>query len=353
MNPPVVNRRQAERFDQLLEEADATRHQHTRSPADDELARLARLGHRLSSIRPAVDADPDFRAELRAMLMATAEREGIGTTATAADAPQPSGRRARRPRPAFAGHRGRTRAAIIAGVAAGAIAVSGISTASDNSLPGDALYGMKRSTEKAQLALSGSDLSRGQLLLDFARTRLSEAELLREGSDGFVTLLDDMDADTREAVKLLATVAVQGKDQRPVDMIAAFLAEQSRRLRDLLDRTTGLEHQRLKASNALLSAVEKRLGLLGQSLACGPSGRSDALGPVPHACTAGSGPAGTVPGSPQREQEPARQVTPTRTPSASAMPDSPSASPSASSSARGPHGQLPDVGRRLAVGVPD
>ena len=60
-------------------------------------------------------------------------------------------------------------------------AVSGMSAASGDAIPGDALYGVKRSTEQAQLALAGSDVSRGQLHLEFARTRLAEAGAL--GSD--------------------------------------------------------------------------------------------------------------------------------------------------------------------------
>ena len=48
------------------------------------------------------------------------------------------------------------------------MAVSGMSAASENAMPGDALYGVKRSTERAQLALASSEVNRGQLFLDFA-----------------------------------------------------------------------------------------------------------------------------------------------------------------------------------------
>ena len=36
-------------------------------------------------------------------------------------------------------------------------------------------YNVKRSTERAQLALAGSDVSRGKLYLEFAGSRLDEA----------------------------------------------------------------------------------------------------------------------------------------------------------------------------------
>lgn len=317
MNTPVFYRRHAERFSQLLDEADGGRRHHTRSPLDDELAELVGLGHQLSAARPAVDVDPGFRTGLRAVLIATAEREGIGATATAISRGPDSLRRpgqpdpARRPlRPVLNGRRARARVAIIAGVAVGAIAVSGISTASENSLPGDAFYGMKRSTERAQLALSGSDLGRGQLFLDFARTRLGEAEALLDDSDGFAMLLDDMDADTRQGVKLLTTSAVQDKDEQPLDAITAFLAGQRGHLRELFDHTTGVEHQRVAASDALLDAVATRVEILRRTLACGadPSGRADVLGPLPHACTTGSGPSGTPSGSRQRDQQPDQET---------------------------------------------
>ena len=71
-----------------------------------------------------------------------------------------------------------------------------MSAASENAVPGDALYGVKRSTERAQLALASSDLTRGQLFLDFARNRLAEARRRQGDSDGFAGVLDDMDANT-------------------------------------------------------------------------------------------------------------------------------------------------------------
>ena len=116
------------------------------------------------------------------MLLATAEREGIGVTAR----PEPERPRPRlRPRRGSAGiaRRPAARGAIVVGIAAGTLALSGVSVASGEAIPGDALYGVKRSTERAQLALAGSDLTRGQLYLDFARTRLPEAHAVRADAE--------------------------------------------------------------------------------------------------------------------------------------------------------------------------
>ncbi|WP_089155352.1 DUF5667 domain-containing protein [Micromonospora sp. NBS 11-29] len=278
MDSDLFSRRRAERFAQLLDEANGGRRHHVRSRADGELATLVEVGRRLTVERPTVDVDPDFRTGLRAMLVATAEREGV---AAATD----TGVRAAL-LPAITGRRARARGAILVGVAAGAIALSGISAASENALPGDALYGMKRSTERAQLALASSDISRGQLFLDFARTRLDEAASVRNDRLGFSAVLDDMDADTRQGVRLLTTVAAQRSDPTALDAVDTFLAGQRRMVIGLLDRPDHAERERTRRSLALLDAAGRRAGALREAMACGQPAptASDTLGPAPTTC---------------------------------------------------------------------
>lgn len=281
MDSYLFSRRRAERFAQLLDEANGGRRHHVRSRADDQLNVLVALTRRLSAESPAVEADPEFRAGLRAMLLATAEREGIGTPA---DESEPAGQRGFLPN--ATARRARARGAIVIGVAAGAIAVSGISTASENAVPGDALYGMKRSTERAQLALASSDLSRGQLFLDFARTRLGEADALRGDPLAFAAVLDDMDSDTRQGVRLLTTTAVQRSDSAGLDAVDTFLTGQRRAVDDLLDRVGRAERERVHRSLALLDAAQKRSDALRSAIDCGlpAPAASDALGPAPATC---------------------------------------------------------------------
>ncbi|MEU7930117.1 DUF5667 domain-containing protein [Micromonospora echinofusca] len=288
MDSNLFSRRRAERFAQLLDEANGGRRHHVRSRADDQLTALVAVGRRLAVAPPAVEVDPEFRTGLRAMLLATAEREGIGAPAAPAE---PSSRRsadAGRSRllPAVTARRARARGAILVGVAAGAVALSGISAASENAVPGDALYGMKRSTERAQLALASSDVSRGQLFLDFARTRLAEAAALRGDEDGFSAVLDDMDADTRQGVRLLTTAAAQRSDPAALDAINSFLTGQRRAVGGLLDDAGRADRERTRRSLALLDAARKRSDALRAAIACGlpaPAG-SDALGPAPASC---------------------------------------------------------------------
>ncbi|MFE9693910.1 DUF5667 domain-containing protein [Micromonospora sp. NPDC005806] len=286
MDSDLFSRRRAERFAQLLEEANGDRRRHhARSRADDDLAALVAVSQRLTADPPTVKVDAEFRTGLRAMLVAAAEREGAGTAAKTAVATTSGGRR-QSLLPAVTGRRVRARGAILVGVAAGAVALSGISAASENAVPGDALYGMKRSTERAQLALTSSDISRGQLFLDFARTRLDEAASVRGDRLGFSAVLDDMDADTRQGVRLLTTVAAQRSDPAGLDAINGFLTGQRQAVSGLLDRADHVERDRTRRSLALLDAVGKRADGLRAAIACRLPApvASDALGPAPVSC---------------------------------------------------------------------
>jgi hypothetical protein len=281
----LFSRRRAERFAQLLDEANGARRHHVRSRVDGQLAPLVAVGQRLSVDPPAVEVDQDFRTGLRAMLLATAEREGLGTTPAAVSEPAATTTRGRL-LPAATARRARARGAILVGIAAGAIAVSGISAASENAVPGDALYGMKRSTERAQLALASSDISRGQLFLDFARTRVGEAAKLRGDRIGYSAVLDDMDADSRQGVRLLTSAAVQRAEPGSLDTLNTFVSSQRRAVRGLLDGSTRVDRERTQRSLVLLDSIRERSDDLRAAIACGlpaPTA-SDALGPNPSTC---------------------------------------------------------------------
>ncbi|MGW5558784.1 DUF5667 domain-containing protein [Micromonospora sp. NPDC003944] len=285
MDNTLFSRRRAERFAQLLDEANGARRHHVRSRVDGQLAPLVAVGQRLSVDPPAVEVDQDFRTGLRAMLLATAEREGLGSAPAAVDEPAATTARGRL-LPAVTARRARARGAILVGVAAGAIAVSGISAASENAVPGDALYGMKRSTERAQLALASSDISRGQLFLDFARTRVGEAAKLRGDRIGYSAVLDDMDADSRQGVRLLTSAAVQRAEPGSLDTLNTFVTSQRRAVRGLLDESTRVDRERTQRSLLLLDSIRERSDDLRAAIACGlpAPAASDALGPAPNTC---------------------------------------------------------------------
>ncbi|GAA4696166.1 hypothetical protein Prum_047310 [Phytohabitans rumicis] len=313
MTTDVFYRRRAERFAQLLDEADGGRRHHVRSRSDEDLNSLVSVRDRVLAARPDVEIDSDFRTGLRAMLIAKAERDGIG--ATAVDAPEPD-YPPEAVRPKFTGRRIRARGAVIIGVAVGAIAVSGMSAASENAMPGDALYGVKRSTERAQLALASSDVTRGQLFLDFASTRLAEAEAVRRDSAGFADVLGDMDGDTRQGVKLLNTAAVQRQDDTPLDAIDSFVTSQRKQITRMLDPISGASRDRALESLTLLDQVSQRAKALRGTLDCSGTATAgtDPLGPKPSTCWAGpgQGQSGNGRGT-EPQQRDGAQPAPTRT----------------------------------------
>ncbi|GIE97826.1 hypothetical protein Ari01nite_52910 [Paractinoplanes rishiriensis] len=290
-----LDRRSAERFAELLDETTGGRRHHSHGLTDERLAELVAIGHRLSAAKPGVQVEPEFRVGLRAMLVATAERDGLGRTATAIEAEPETGRASRAGLRASVlgqgGRRIRARGAIVIGVAAGAMAVSGISAASENASPGDALYGVKRSTERAQLAMAGSDVTRGQLSLDFARTRLAEAAAMPGNAGDFAGVLDDMDADTRKGVRLLTTSAVARRDVKPLATVDSFAAQQRQLLTPALGKLSPANRERATASLSLLDDVRQRTDALRAGLGCTPvvANGTDALGPKLRDCTTTAG----------------------------------------------------------------
>lgn len=290
MTVVVFHRRRAQRLARLLDEATGPGRHHAAAP-DDDMAALVRLGRRLAAVPPVTEAPrEDFRELLRARLVAKAELNGVAR----------AGRPGTRTRVAAGTAAGptwrpsRARGAILAGVAAGAVALSGVSTASNGAVPGDPLYGVKRSTEMAQLALAGNDISRGQMYLEFARIRLAEARVVRTDPQQFRAALVDMDAETRFGVRLLATAALERRDPAALDAIDTFTDGQRT---DLFDMTRGLDSASVAgavSSLALLDQVSRRVDQLRSSLSCqGAFGtRSDSLGPQPPVCQQGAIPPG-------------------------------------------------------------
>jgi hypothetical protein len=286
VNVSVFHRRRAERFAQLLDEAGGARRHHVRSQADPDLTDLVEVGHRLGRIDVGVQADPEFRTGLRAMLMATIEREGIGATAVAPEVTAEPVRRPIADMPKIAWiplHSRRARGAVVVGLAVGTLAVSGMSAASGDAKPGDALYGMKRSAERAQLALSSSQLGRGQLYLEFAKTRINEAATGRGDVAG---ILEDMDNETREGVQLLTASAVDRRDPAALDAVDAFVADQRHTIAGMLGALTGAARTRTVSSLTLLDDVKNRVDGLRANLNCGDVATLvvDELGPRPTSC---------------------------------------------------------------------
>ncbi|WP_374775226.1 DUF5667 domain-containing protein [Streptomyces sp. NBC_01310] len=157
-------------------------------PADHD--RLLALASVLGERMPRPVLDPEVKVVQRAQLIAAMEtmvleeRAG-GSAASDPQVPeQRTGRGAHRAtplrklRPRSRWSKGIAAGGLTVGVAAGAF--SGVAAASSDALPGDHLYPVKRGMEDLKLGMADDDSDRGELYLDQASNRLSEARRLME-----------------------------------------------------------------------------------------------------------------------------------------------------------------------------
>jgi hypothetical protein len=267
-------RRRTERFAELLDARAGGTPVRSR---DDELAAMADTAGALAAMRaPGADRiDPVYRDRLRTRLVAVMDVQGPEPQAA-----PPVRRRRRVPR-----------RVVIAGPAlAGVLALSGIGAASTGAVPGDTLYGVKRSTESAQLTLASSDVNRGRLFLDFARTRLHEVDAVVGSTQAALQTMDDMDEASRAGTRLLGKAAVDGQDRAPLDALDGFVLAQRADLATLLPKLGPDERDRALDSLVLLEQIQGRSLDLRGALLCttgyAGKGTSDVLGPLPQRCVA-------------------------------------------------------------------
>lgn len=183
----VSAHRRANAFAQAVEEqslrgAAAVQPEDPAEPADR--GTLLALANGLGELpKPALD--PEVKVVQRAQLVAAMEAVfAAGGAPAATTVPEQRGKGAHRAsplrklRPRSRWTKGLAAGGLTVGVAAGAF--GGVAAASSDALPGDSLYGLKRGMEDIHLNLAGSDTDRGEVYLDQASTRLSEARRLME-----------------------------------------------------------------------------------------------------------------------------------------------------------------------------
>ncbi|MER5484560.1 DUF5667 domain-containing protein [Streptomyces sp. NPDC002812] len=194
----VTPHRRANAFAQALEERTpsdlsepdpaAEQSEAPAEPADHD--RLLALASVLGERMPRPVLDPEVKVVQRAQLIAAMEakvmeeRAGGGVAADPQVPEQRTGRGAHRAtslrklRPRSRWSKGIAAGGLTVGVAAGAF--SGVAAASTDALPGDHLYPVKRGMEDIRLGMADGDSDRGELYLDQASSRLSEARRLME-----------------------------------------------------------------------------------------------------------------------------------------------------------------------------
>jgi hypothetical protein len=216
-----TRRRQADDLQALLDGRRAS------SPA--AAAGLADLVTLARSLAPAEHTPDDaFRTALRGRLVTEA--------AARVPAPAVPAARARPSAPS------RLRQLVATVAVASVVAGVGAAAASTRALPGDALYGLKRQIESAQLALARGDLGHGRELLEQADARLTEAERLTAGEGGsdpatralVERALQQMAADVTAGAADLTEAYRETGDGQAMVLLDRFVLDQRERLQDLL-----------------------------------------------------------------------------------------------------------------------
>ncbi|MFD1248020.1 DUF5667 domain-containing protein [Nocardioides ginsengisoli] len=227
--------RGAEEFDELL------------SGRTGDSQAYADLLEVVASLRalPPVEARPEFVASLRTQLVAAAEREPARADSDLAARLTPRQRR---------GARERRLAAVIGGFAVVA-ATGSMAMASQDALPGDVLYPVKRALENAQTNLQSDDASKADTLIAHAESRLDEAEALTaRGADADAinaTLQDFADQANQASEFSLDDYGTTGKAELIADL-RAFA-------RDSMDRLGGLGPIAPAASRPMLITASQTI----------------------------------------------------------------------------------------------
>ncbi|MCE6995859.1 DUF5667 domain-containing protein [Saccharothrix sp. S26] len=189
-----------------------------------------------------------------------------------------------------AGARGRLAVALAAALCL-VFSLAGMSLLlSRDALPGDALYGVKRTAESASLGLTFDEESKGYKRLEFAAARVAEIETLvdryRESGGGplggYLTALTDFDADAAAGSRVLTALG-SNSDRRALEGLRDWAAAQATRLTELRPSLPAEAADRAGTSLDLLTRIADRASALHARADCVSvtSGQLDQVGPVP------------------------------------------------------------------------
>lgn len=220
---------------------------------------------------------------------------------------------------------------VVGGFAALAVVTGVTSTVSQNALPGDAMYGVKRASEGVGGVFTMGGQAEAARQLDLARSRVDEVENLMARSsspspDTITGSLDDFDRATSTGARLmLSGSGTDGADPARLAELRTWAAAQSGRLSAIEEDLPAASRPEAAEAVRLLDRVLARAEALRATSGCATDGGGsvDDLGPLPGECRTGtSGPEAVKQSGTPTPEEPT-------TPSGS---ESPSSSPESSDS---------------------
>jgi hypothetical protein len=204
----------------------------------------------------------------------------------------------------------------------------GSAAAAQQAMPGDTLYGMKRSIENVSTNVSVGDDSRGRRDLEHAMTRLSEVQQLagNGGSVGTINAtLDDFSAQSRKGVSRLVASYQQDGDETSITAITAFITSARQALVGLAPK---LPPESLKSGVEALATIEQlaqhTTAACPKCSAPKPAATTPSTGTQPNRTTPGTG---TEPSDPVKASTSQKASTTIPTPGASTTAVDPSRSP--------------------------
>ncbi|MBB6564880.1 DUF5667 domain-containing protein [Kribbella sandramycini] len=210
---------------------------------------------------------PEFSAELRHRLLEQAAARAATTTPTMVrsipESPEdpPSGEDVDASVTDIR-HRYGRRIRLVASTAALVLLGGGIGSAAaaQQAMPGDTLYGMKRSIENVATNVGIGDDSRGRRDLEHAKTRLSEVQALAEAGASVATInstLDDFSAQARKGVSRLVASYQQDGDASSIAAVSTFITSARQGLGELAPK---LPPESLKSAVEALATIDQLAG---------------------------------------------------------------------------------------------
>jgi hypothetical protein len=244
-------RQRAEEFAALVDGATAPLRE-VRAGHDSEVDRLVGIVQTMR--REAADERvlprEAFTLDLRERLMTEAETVLIPRKATLSLPPRTRGKRERR----------------LVAVASAAVLIggtAGMAAAAQHSLPGEALYPIKRGIESAQVDLATSPAGQGRHLLTQAGDRLDEVQGLMAagpatGSPQIPGTLDEFTAQSRKGADLLMASYADTSDPKTIAAVRDFTAHDNAILQGLAQTAPTAAQPALRNAVIALAAIDSQ-----------------------------------------------------------------------------------------------